>query len=379
MASKKSYGKTISGVPVTDELIEKLAQKAEAGFDVEETKHRRRGRPPIGSGPAVVESVRLRPRASSSARSARSGRSRGHLFGDPQGPASVPRTRGDACRRYGRVIIDGLSLNERGSMPTRSPIRSSPTSRTRRPSSGSATLQEARFAKDDLDAERTGVSHHRLKPGKRQPVRPPARGGGGGLRRASPAPGGSSSTTRSSRSSASTRSGSRPRSSAPSRPGPEGIEVLAVGARHDGDGELVHGLVERLRPRPLSRARRPSRPRSAARTPSASRRRSARPVASALVEHLLLALLDQRPRSAAGRRVLAAVEVVAEDRQVVVVAEQVGQLVDLVGALGPSSPGQASRTIRSWYQRSLARLRHSWTFSASRARRRPPHRPPAAR
>ncbi len=61
MASKKSYGKTISGVPVTDELIEKLAKKAEAGFDVEETKHRRRGRPPIGSGPAVVESVRLDP------------------------------------------------------------------------------------------------------------------------------------------------------------------------------------------------------------------------------------------------------------------------------------------------------------------------------
>ena len=28
---------------------------------------------------------------------------------------------------------------------------------------------EARFAQDDLDAERTGVSHHRLKPGKRQP------------------------------------------------------------------------------------------------------------------------------------------------------------------------------------------------------------------
>src|SRR3954447_25930049 len=29
-------------------------------------------------------------------------------------------------------------------------------------------LQEARFAKDALDAERTGVSLHRLKPGKRQ-------------------------------------------------------------------------------------------------------------------------------------------------------------------------------------------------------------------
>jgi hypothetical protein len=61
MAAKKSYGKTVSGVPITDELIEELAAKAEAGFDVDETLARRRGRPPIGSGPAKVESVRLDP------------------------------------------------------------------------------------------------------------------------------------------------------------------------------------------------------------------------------------------------------------------------------------------------------------------------------
>jgi hypothetical protein len=61
MSGKKTYGKTKSGVPITDELIEKLAAKAEAGFDVEETLARRRGRPPIGSGPATVESVRLDP------------------------------------------------------------------------------------------------------------------------------------------------------------------------------------------------------------------------------------------------------------------------------------------------------------------------------
>ena len=61
MAQKKTYGKTVGGVPVTDELIEKLAAKAEAGFDVDETLRRRRGRPPIGSGPARVESVRLDP------------------------------------------------------------------------------------------------------------------------------------------------------------------------------------------------------------------------------------------------------------------------------------------------------------------------------
>ncbi len=61
MTPKKIYGKTVSGVPITDELIEKLAAEAEAGFDVEETLRRRRGRPPIGSGPAKVESVRLDP------------------------------------------------------------------------------------------------------------------------------------------------------------------------------------------------------------------------------------------------------------------------------------------------------------------------------
>jgi len=61
MAGKKTYGKTANGVLITDELVEDLAAKAEAGFDVKETLRRRRGRPPIGSGPATVESVRLDP------------------------------------------------------------------------------------------------------------------------------------------------------------------------------------------------------------------------------------------------------------------------------------------------------------------------------
>lgn len=61
MAKKKTYGKTASGVPITDDLIKELAAKAEAGFDVEETLRRRRGRPSLGSGPAKVESVRLDP------------------------------------------------------------------------------------------------------------------------------------------------------------------------------------------------------------------------------------------------------------------------------------------------------------------------------
>jgi len=62
VATKKTYGKTRSGKPITDELVAELAEKAEAGYDVEEILRRRRpGRPPLGSAPASVESVRLDP------------------------------------------------------------------------------------------------------------------------------------------------------------------------------------------------------------------------------------------------------------------------------------------------------------------------------
>jgi hypothetical protein len=61
MAKEKTHGKTASGKPITNELVEKLAKKAEAGYDVEETLRRRPGRPAIGSAPASVESVRLEP------------------------------------------------------------------------------------------------------------------------------------------------------------------------------------------------------------------------------------------------------------------------------------------------------------------------------
>ena len=37
------------------------------------------------------------------------------------------------------------------------------------PKFGFQEVQEARFAKDELEAERTGVSHHRLKAHRRQP------------------------------------------------------------------------------------------------------------------------------------------------------------------------------------------------------------------
>lgn len=61
MARKKTQGKTAGGKPITDDLIDELAKKAEVGYDVEETLRRRPGRPTIGSAPARVESVRLDP------------------------------------------------------------------------------------------------------------------------------------------------------------------------------------------------------------------------------------------------------------------------------------------------------------------------------
>lgn len=68
MAKKKDYGRAASGEPVTDELVEKLAAKAEAGFDVDEILRRRGGRPAMGSSAASVESVRLDPELSEALR-----------------------------------------------------------------------------------------------------------------------------------------------------------------------------------------------------------------------------------------------------------------------------------------------------------------------
>jgi CRISPR-associated endonuclease/helicase Cas3 len=59
--AKKTNGKTASGKPITDDLIDKLVDKAEAGYDVDQTLRRRPGRPALGSAPARVESVRLDP------------------------------------------------------------------------------------------------------------------------------------------------------------------------------------------------------------------------------------------------------------------------------------------------------------------------------
>jgi hypothetical protein len=46
---------------ITEEMVERLSREAEAGYNVDKILERRQGRPPMGSGPASVESVRLDP------------------------------------------------------------------------------------------------------------------------------------------------------------------------------------------------------------------------------------------------------------------------------------------------------------------------------
>ena len=54
--------RTRSGRTLTDEEIEALADEVvEKDYDVEVLKKRRRGRPPMGSGPADVVPVRIDP------------------------------------------------------------------------------------------------------------------------------------------------------------------------------------------------------------------------------------------------------------------------------------------------------------------------------
>lgn len=62
MKMPKDHGRLKDGNVVDDEMVEKLADEAEAGYDLDEIGRRRAGgRPAMGSGPASVESVRLDP------------------------------------------------------------------------------------------------------------------------------------------------------------------------------------------------------------------------------------------------------------------------------------------------------------------------------
>src|SRR3954451_23205713 len=106
------------------------------------------------------------------------------------------------------------------------------------PAFGHGDIQEARFATKDLDAERTGLSHHRIAPDQRQGFGHRHEnaeevyvviGGAGRVKlddeivqlgrldalRVAPA------VTRC------------------FEAGPEGLELIASGTRHEGDGEMI--------------------------------------------------------------------------------------------------------------------------------------------
>jgi hypothetical protein len=60
MGEKRSHGRTKTGVELTDEVLERMADEAEEGLDIAKLR-RRPGRPAMGSGPADSVPVRLDP------------------------------------------------------------------------------------------------------------------------------------------------------------------------------------------------------------------------------------------------------------------------------------------------------------------------------
>jgi hypothetical protein len=60
---ERVYGHTKSGEPITDEMIEQLADEAERGYEPGQLRDRPRGpgRPPLGEAAKMAESVRLEP------------------------------------------------------------------------------------------------------------------------------------------------------------------------------------------------------------------------------------------------------------------------------------------------------------------------------
>lgn len=106
--------------------------------------------------------------------------------------------------------------------------------------SGFDSIQEARFAKNDLDTEDTGVSLHRIKAGQRQPfahrhtaaeeVYVVLAGSGRVKLDEDILELGAMDALR-----------VAPEVVRAFEAGSDGMEVLAVGPRHDGDGEIVQG------------------------------------------------------------------------------------------------------------------------------------------
>ncbi len=60
MTEKKTYGRSMMGVELTEDVLDRMAAEAEAGLDLAKL-HRRPGRPAMGSGPADAVPVRLDP------------------------------------------------------------------------------------------------------------------------------------------------------------------------------------------------------------------------------------------------------------------------------------------------------------------------------
>jgi len=56
-----THGTRADGTSITDEVVEVMADEAEHGYDLDELRRRRGGRPAMGSSPSSVESVRLDP------------------------------------------------------------------------------------------------------------------------------------------------------------------------------------------------------------------------------------------------------------------------------------------------------------------------------
>jgi len=62
MTTAKNHGEMKDGTPITDAMIEAMADEAERGYDIDVLKVRRAGgRPRMGSAVASVESVSLDP------------------------------------------------------------------------------------------------------------------------------------------------------------------------------------------------------------------------------------------------------------------------------------------------------------------------------
>jgi mannose-6-phosphate isomerase-like protein (cupin superfamily) len=108
------------------------------------------------------------------------------------------------------------------------------------PALGFGEVQETRFASEDLDAERTGVAHHRIRAGRRQGIAHRHEraeevyvvlAGSGRMKLDDDV------------------IAIEPLDAIRVAPevirtfeaGPDGLEVLVIGARHDGDGEAFTG------------------------------------------------------------------------------------------------------------------------------------------